>query len=28
MFLLPALLAYFDRPRKARFEPHATETHV
>jgi predicted RND superfamily exporter protein len=28
MFLLPALLAYFDRPRKARFEPQATETHV
>jgi predicted RND superfamily exporter protein len=28
MFLLPALLAYFDRPRKARFEPRATETHV
>ena len=28
MFLLPALLAYFDRPRKARFEPQTTETHV
>ena len=28
MFLLPAMLAYFDRPRKAIVEPQANETHV
>jgi len=28
MFFLPAMLAYFDRPRKAIAQPQATETHV
>jgi len=28
MFLLPALLAYFDKPRKLTMEPVSNQTHV